>query len=207
MKHLAYTMLRGELGYLKTKTVKRREVWECDGWVWGLKGIGHQYLTWYVKLEAWVIRDLPLRLGVCRTPPGECGKIEKSTGNLWMMNSWSSSCLLWNDRARAKHRTNVKGSVWWKTKRESGVHGGNDTPHIHYVERGTGIPKDKDEVKRREVWECDGWVWELEGIGAPSIFKVIRKATVAKNRNDLDRNCVYYESLKLKTKTLFIMNR
>jgi hypothetical protein len=50
-------------------------------------------------------------------------------------------------------------------------------------------------------------VWELEGIGAPSIFKVIRKATVAKNRNDLDRNCVYYESLKLKTKTLFIMNR
>ena len=24
----------------------------------------------------------------------------------------------------------------------------NDTPRIHYVVRGTGIPKDKDEVKR-----------------------------------------------------------
>jgi hypothetical protein len=30
--------------------------------------------------------------------------------------------------------------------------------HIHWVNRGTdtGIPKDKDEVNRREVCECDG---------------------------------------------------
>jgi hypothetical protein len=26
-----------------------------------------------------------------------------------------------------------------------------DTPHIHRVTRGTGTPKDRDEVKRREV--------------------------------------------------------
>ena len=31
------------------------------------------------------------------------------------------------------------------------LNGGNDTPRIHYVTRGTGIGKDKDEVKRREV--------------------------------------------------------
>jgi hypothetical protein len=32
-------------------------------------------------------------------------------------------------------------------------------PHMHWVDRGTGIPKDRDEVNRREVCECDGWVW------------------------------------------------
>ncbi len=26
----------------------------------------------------------------------------------------------------------------------------------HWVARGTGTPKDKDEVNRREVYECDG---------------------------------------------------
>jgi hypothetical protein len=30
------------------------------------------------------------------------------------------------------------------------------SPHIHWVERGTGTPKDRHEVKRREVGECDG---------------------------------------------------
>jgi hypothetical protein len=28
-------------------------------------------------------------------------------------------------------------------------------PHIHWVARRTGIPKDRDEVNRREVCECD----------------------------------------------------
>jgi hypothetical protein len=27
----------------------------------------------------------------------------------------------------------------------------------HWVPRGTGIPKDRDEVNRREVCECDGY--------------------------------------------------
>ena len=30
------------------------------------------------------------------------------------------------------------------------------TPHRHWVGRGTGTPKDKDEVNRQEVCECDG---------------------------------------------------
>jgi len=29
-------------------------------------------------------------------------------------------------------------------------------PRIHWVARGTGTPKDKDEVNRRDVCECDG---------------------------------------------------
>ena len=28
--------------------------------------------------------------------------------------------------------------------------------HIHWVVRGTGTPKDRDEVNKREVCECDG---------------------------------------------------
>jgi hypothetical protein len=31
-----------------------------------------------------------------------------------------------------------------------------DTPLIHWVGRGTGTPKDKDEVNKREVCECEG---------------------------------------------------
>ncbi len=48
--------------------------------------------------------------------------------------------------------------------------------HIHCVTWGTGTPKDKDEVKRREDCECDGWVCVCETIGTLSIFRVIRKA-------------------------------
>ncbi len=43
---------------------------------------------------------------------------------------------------------------------------------------GTGTPKDEDEVNRREVCECDGWVCVCETMGEPSIFRVIRKVVV-----------------------------
>ncbi len=29
-------------------------------------------------------------------------------------------------------------------------------PHIHWVVRGTGTPKGKDKVNKRETCECDG---------------------------------------------------
>jgi hypothetical protein len=45
------------------------------------------------------------------------------------------------------------------------------TSRIHWVARGTGTPKDKDEVNRREVCDCDT-------IGAPSIFNLIRSVSV-----------------------------
>ncbi len=43
------------------------------------------------------------------------------------------------------------------------------TSHRHWVVWGTGTTIDKDEVNRRDVCECDGWVCVLETIGAPSI--------------------------------------
>ena len=47
--------------------------------------------------------------------------------------------------------------------------------HIHWVARGTGIPKDRDEVNRREVSECDGWVCDLDMMGDPWKLSLIRK--------------------------------
>jgi hypothetical protein len=41
---------------------------------------------------------------------------------------------------------------------------------------GTGIPKDRDEVNRREVWKCDGSVCDLDTTGEPSIFKIISRS-------------------------------
>jgi hypothetical protein len=66
----------------------------------------------------------------------------------------SCSSLLWINEARATEKTYI------------------------CVSRGTGKPKDKDEVNRREVCECEGWVWDLDAIGAPSRLRLIRKAAV-----------------------------
>ncbi len=92
--------------------------------------------------------------------------------------------LLWIKKVRVVDKTYIWVSVWWKTKNEIWE---IYTPRIHWVVRGTGTPKDRDEVKRRDVWQCDGWVWVLEVIGTPSIMSV-----------------VYYKSSKrdLKTKLM-----
>ncbi len=47
---------------------------------------------------------------------------------------------------------------------------------IHWVGLGTGTPKDKDEINKREVCECEGWVWDLDAIDTPpSRLRLIRK--------------------------------
>ncbi len=58
-------------------------------------------------------------------------------------------------------------------------------PHIHSVDRGTGIPKDRDEVNRREVYECDGWVCDLDLMDTPSKLSVIRTDVFFSNWNFL----------------------
>ena len=65
-------------------------------------------------------------------------------------------------------------SVQWKT---TGLNWWIYTSHIHWVTWGTGTPKDRDEVNRREFCSCDGWVCDLEAIGVPSMFKLIRSTT------------------------------
>ena len=65
---------------------------------------------------------------------------------------------------------------------------------IHWVVWGTGSPKDRDEVKRREVWECEGWVCDLEAIGAPSMFRLIRRAaSLARVCPTLETDCLLAE--------------
>ncbi len=54
---------------------------------------------------------------------------------------------------------------------------------IHWVARGTGIPKDRDVVNRREVSECDGWVCDVDMMCAPSELSVIRKAASLSRAN------------------------
>ena len=51
------------------------------------------------------------------------------------------------------------------------------TPRIHWVARGTGTPKDKDEIHRREVYECDGRVCALEVMCSPLSLRLTRKDT------------------------------
>ena len=77
--------------------------------------------------------------------------------------------------------------------------------------------KDKDEVYKRDVWECGGCVYVFEVIDMPSIFSVIRKAASLQGCYRLllsgwtrTLNCgtgivhcwvVYYESIKRELKT------
>jgi hypothetical protein len=39
---------------------------------------------------------------------------------------------------------------------------------------GTDIPKDREEINRREVSECDGSVFDVDVIGVPSMFRLKR---------------------------------
>jgi hypothetical protein len=52
-----------------------------------------------------------------------------------------------------------------KTKKEESTR-----PHRHWVGRVPGTLKEKDEVNRREVCECEGY-----SIGTPSILRLIRE--------------------------------
>jgi hypothetical protein len=61
---------------------------------------------------------------------------------------------------------------------------------IHWVVRGTGTPKDRDEGNRREVCECDGRVCDLDVMGVPSKLIVIRKGTsLTRTRSTLFLSC------------------
>ena len=84
-------------------------------------------------------------------------------------------CLLWIVQTRAKDKNYIWISVWWKAKNWSwGIY----TSRMHSVVCGTGTPKDRDEVNRRDACEWDGWVCVRDVIGAPSIFKLTHRTAV-----------------------------
>ena len=58
--------------------------------------------------------------------------------------------------------------------------------------RGTGTPKDRDEINKREVCECDGFVCDLDATGAPSISNYTHRLDWV----------VYYESLNRERQKL-----
>jgi hypothetical protein len=84
--------------------------------------------------------------------------------------SWQLFSLLWIDKARAKDKTYKWVSVWWETEwvsvwwKTKNQRWEIYTSLIHWVVRETGTPKYKDEVNRREVSECDGWVCDRDCI-------------------------------------------
>ena len=80
-------------------------------------------------------------------------------------------CLLFIDKARVKGNTYIWVSLQWETRRDIYM------SRIHWVVWGTGTPKDSDEGKRQEIWECEGWVYDLEAIGVSSMFRLILSAT------------------------------
>ena len=62
--------------------------------------------------------------------------------------------------------------------------------HIHWVTWGTVTPEHIDEVNKREVCECDGWVYDLDDTGTPSIFNIIHStSTLLRIFPILDLNC------------------
>ncbi len=75
--------------------------------------------------------------------------------------------LLLIDQSRAKEKTYICVLVWWKTESQNR---GSYKPHIHWVTRGTGTPKDRDEVNKRNGCECDGRVCDLDGPGSFWLF-------------------------------------
>ena len=93
----------------------------------------------------------------------------------------TSFILLLRRKSRTTEKTDKWVSVWWKTKSQRWrIY----TSHIHWVTRGTGTPKDKDEVNKGEVCECDGCVW----------FRIYRKLSNKKKNQGL-RRLLYRVSL------------
>ncbi len=74
-------------------------------------------------------------------------------------------CLLWIKKVRTKDKTYIWVSVWWKTKNQIWE---IYTPYIHCVDRETGTPKDKEEINKRDVCECDGLLCVFEVIDTPA---------------------------------------
>ena len=79
--------------------------------------------------------------------------------------------------------------------------------HIHWVVRQNKleIPRDKDEVNRREIHECDGRAHDPDTMVAPLTPKPTRKAEALARA--LKAGCVgcVYVKLKLKKSNVFFL--
>jgi hypothetical protein len=78
---------------------------------------------------------------------------------------------------------------------------------IHWVPRGTGTPKDKDEVNKRESSECDGCVCKktrvkeyMDKERGPNNLFIYHESTKRKLKTKYICGCRCYERLQTKTK-------
>ncbi len=127
-------------------------------------------LHWLIKFLSWITLRVFWVWVVLES--GEQSVKNLMSFDVGRWNLVKATCLLLVDEVGTNDKTYLWKSVWWETKNESwGIY----TARIHWVDRGTGTPKDRDEVNRREVCECDGWVCDLDVIVVPSKLRVIRK--------------------------------
>ena len=119
-----------------------------------------------VTLKSRLLHNLHLKMEVSRSTSHTRNKGNRMRGTIIMDGRIGVFC---------PHQTHLVSYLvmWWCTL---------TTSHIHCVVRGTGTPKDKDEVNRRDVWECDGWVCDSDVIGAPSRLRSIPKVEVSASR-------------------------
>jgi hypothetical protein len=64
--------------------------------------------------------------------------------------------------------------------------GGNTS--VYDEGRGLRIHKDREEDRSREVWECEGWVWECEDIGTSSMLRLTHSDVPLVNMSTCWRN-------------------
>jgi hypothetical protein len=78
-------------------------------------------------------------------------------------------CLLWINKVRPKGKTCIWVSVRWKTKNSKwGIY----MTRRHWVGR---VPRDKGEINKREIHECDGWAHDPDTMADPLTPKVTLK--------------------------------
>ncbi len=72
-------------------------------------------------------------------------------------NENDSSLVVYYESIKRKLNRRLIYECWCDERLKANTEGSiRLTSHIHWVTRGTGTPKDRDEVNRREVCECGG---------------------------------------------------
>ena len=121
----------------------------------------------------------------------------------------TSCCLLWIEKVRAKDKTYEWRSVWWETKNYSwGIY----MTHIHWVARQNKleVPRDKDEVNKWKIHECDGWAHDPDTMVTPLTPKPTLKVEASSGCQRPLPHVVsglfiyYYESIKREVKRRLI---
>jgi hypothetical protein len=131
---------------LRWQEVGRRKGVEEVVVIWGYS-VTLVWLVWFVsnRFVNEIIKWLDYQSTISKR------LIIKGLDNQVQISVWLSNGLI----IKTKHSIIKSINTPKKTWSEHLIY----TSHIHWVVWGTGTPKDRDEVNRKEFWVCDGWVW------------------------------------------------